>query len=293
MSEASVTKEIVERLAELGDLPHIPDALIRLEKLLSDDSNADIDEIVNLIAMDSRLTAGIIFMANTAKYSLGTQINDLFEAVIRIGLQDVRMLAYAISYQQSFKRKPPFSEERFMQQAMLSALIGQNLAEVCHLNEGEAFLAGLLRDIGVYLLALESRDKYQEVLTKVDFNILKLPVHENKAFGTYHALMSARLLQLWNFSQEVIMGVAYHHIPDKVKGGFSSYAYLTYLTEIGAFKLGVDNGIGEIPPEYWPKVEEKMNVALEKLKVTPEHFQSVLEKSFAEFNHLSPIDSDN
>lgn len=293
MSEASVTKEIVERLAELGDLPHIPDALIKLEKLLSDDSNADIDEIVNLIAMDSRLTAGIIFMANTAKYSLGTQINDLFEAVIRIGLQDVRMLAYAISYQQSFKRKPPFSEERFMQHAMLSALIGQNLAEVCNLNEGEAFLCGLLRDIGVYLLALESRDKYQEVLTKVDFNILKLPVNENKAFGTYHALMSARLLQLWNFSQEVIMGVAYHHIPDKVKGDFSRYAYLTYLTEIGAFKMGVDNGIGEIPPEYWPKVNEKVNAALEKINVSPEHFEAVLEKSLAEFNHLSPASSDD
>lgn len=287
MSEASVTKEIVERLAELGDLPHVPDALIKLEKLLADDSQAEITDIVNLIAMDSRLTAGIIFMANSAKYSLGSKVTDLFEAVIRIGLHDVRMLAYAISYQQTFNRKPPFSEERFMQQAMLSALIGHNIASACGLRVGEGFLCGLLRDIGIYLLALESREKYQEVLTKVDFNILKLAVMENKHFGTYHALMSARLLQLWNFSQEVIMGVAYHHIPDKMKGEFKGYAYLTYLSEVGAFKLGLDNGIGEVPPDKWPVVDQKINEALAELKIAQGEFEEILEKSMTEYTHLT------
>ncbi|MBN2646238.1 MAG: HDOD domain-containing protein [Thiotrichales bacterium] len=287
MSEASVSKEIVDRLAQLGDLPHVPEALLKLEQLLSEDSQAEIGDIVNLIAMDSRLTAGIIFMANTVKYSLGAKVTELFEAVIRIGLHDVRMLAYAISYQHSFKRKPPFSEERFMQQSMLCALIANHLAQAANLKSGEAFLAGLLKDIGIYLLALESREKYLEVLEKIDFNILKLPLVENQYFGTYHALMSARLLQLWNFSQEVIMGVAYHHIPEKLSGPSQVYAFVTFLSELGAFKLGFDNGIGEIPPEHWPMLQAKTEQALQALGLESEAYARILQNALAEFEHLN------
>lgn len=287
-SKSQVSKDIVERLAELGDLPRMPQALMQLEKMLAADSDHDVNEIVKTITLDARLTAGIVFMANTAKYSLGDQITDLSDAVIRIGLDDVRLLAHTISYQETFKRKPPFSIDLFMKHGVMSAFVAQTLADRFDLKGSEAFLCGLMRDLGVYLLALESREKYQEVLKNIDYDMTTLPVYENKAFGTYHALMSARLLQLWKFPNEVVMGVAYHHIPDKARPEFQPYAYMTYLAEMGVFRLGHDNGIGEIPPAYWNLPESKFTKALAFFELDMNGFDTLIQEANEDYEKAYP-----
>lgn len=288
VSTAQVSKEIVERLAELGDLPRMPQALMQLEKMLASDDNHDVNEIVKVITLDARLTAGIIFIANTAKYFLGEPVNDLNEAVIRIGLDDIRLLAHTISYKETFHRKPPFSVDLFMKHGVMSAFIAQHLAPKLGVNASEAFLCGLMRDLGVYLLALEDREKYQDVLKDMDYDITTLPFHENKAYGTYHALMSARLLQLWKFSNEVVMGVAYHHIPDKARPEFQKFAYLTYLSEMGVFRLGHDNGIGDVPDVFWTLKDSRFTKALEFFGLSLESFDEEIHKAFEEYERVYP-----
>lgn len=287
-STSQISKEMVEHLAELGDLPRMPQALMQLEKMLADDSNHDVADIVKIITLDARLTAGIIFMSNTAKYSLGEPVTDLNEAVIRIGLDDVRLLAHTISYKETFHRKPPFSIDLFMKHGVMSAFVAQKLSAEMKLDSSNAFLAGLMRDLGVYLLSLESRDKYQEVLKLIDYDITALPVMENKTYGTYHALMSARLLQLWKFPSEVVMGVAYHHVPDKAREEFQPYAYLTYLAEMGVFRLGHDNGIGEVPQGYWELDESKFKGALKFFDMSLEEFDEQLKLAEEDYEKAYP-----
>lgn len=291
MSNTSqVSKEIVERLAELGDLPRMPQALMQLEKMLANDSDHDVKDIVKVITLDARLTAGIIFMANTAKYSLGDTINDLGEAVVRIGLDDIRLLAHTISYRETFKRKPPFSVDLFMKHGVMAAFIAQALAPKFDLNPSDGFLCGLMRDLGIYLLALESREKYQQVLKSIDYDMTSLALHENKAYGTYHALMSARLLQLWKFPNQVVMGVAYHHVPDKAREEFQPYAYLTYLAEMGVFRLGHDNGIGDIPEFYWEHPESKFTKALAFFKISLKEFDEDIAEALELYNNAYPVE---
>ena len=154
----NVSKGIIDRLKALDDLPHFPDALVKLERAVSSDESLELQDIVQLIAQDPRLAAGLIGVVNTAKYTTGVPISDLSEAIVRVGINDVRVMAHAINYKSSFKSKPPFSEKHFMKHAMLSAFIAQALAKSLHVNKGEAFLCGLMRDIGVYLLAVEDRE---------------------------------------------------------------------------------------------------------------------------------------
>ena len=289
-SKSQVSKEIVERLAEIGDLPRMPQALMKLEKMLAAEEGYDVEEIVKAITLDARLTAGIIFMANTVKYSFGDEVTDLSEAVIRIGLDDIRLLAHTIAYKETFKRKPPFSVSLFMKHSVISAFLAQKLAAEFGLNSSSAFLCGLMRDLGVYLLATESREKYQQVLEKIDYDITVLPVFENKTYGTYHALMSARLLQLWKFPSEVVMGVAYHHIPDKVPSEFQPYANLTFLAEMGVFSLGIDNGIGEVPESYWQNESSRFQQSLAFFKVSTERFAQIAQQAFEEYETTYPTE---
>lgn len=278
MSEAAkpnVSKGILDRLKALDDLPHFPDALVKLEQAIASDT-AEIGSIVQLIAQDPRLAAGLIGVVNTAKYTTGMPISDLSAAIVRIGIKDVRVMAHAINYKSSFKSKPPFSEKHFMKHAMLSAVVAQALAKSLHVNAGEAFLCGLMRDIGIYLLAVESREKYLEVIKLAGYDIAKLSMAENKVFGTYHALMSARLLQQWKFPKEIIMGVAFHHTPDKADANYQAFAYLTFLAEQGVFRLGYENGIADLNDIDREEPSEQLLNALEYFGLSLESYDELL-----------------
>lgn len=282
----NVSKGIIDRLQALDDLPHFPDALVKLERAVSSGEPLKIQDIVQLIAQDPRLAAGLIDVVNTAKYTTGVPISDLSEAIVRVGINDVRVMAHAINYKSSFKSKPPFSEKHFMKNAVLSAFIGQALAKSLHVNKGEAFLCGLMRDIGVYLLAVEDREKYLEVIKLADYDVSKLSASENKIFGTHHALMSARLLQQWKFPKEIIMGVAFHHTPEKAEEAYKAHAYLTYLSEQAVFRLGFDNGIADITEEEREVPSEELLKALEYFGLAIEVYDELIQAAYEDAENM-------
>lgn len=281
-AKPNVSRAIIERLKALDDLPHFPDALVKLERAISSDEALELKDIVQLIAQDPRLAAGLIGVVNTAKYSTGVPIADLSEAIVRVGIKDVRVMAHAINYKSSFKSKPPFSEKHFMKHAMLSAFVAQKLAKNLHIDTGEAFLSGLMRDIGIYLLAIEDREKYLEVIRLADYQIDKLPQAENKVFGTYHALMSARLLQQWKFPKGVVMGVAFHHTPSKAEPAFQANAYLTFLSEQGVFRAGYENGIADLTDEEREAPSEALLNALEYFGLAIESYDELIHEAIDE-----------
>lgn len=269
----NVSRVILERLKVLDDLPRFPNALMKLEQMLSSDKELHLEDVAALVAQDPRLTAGIIGAVNSARYSPGYHITNIEEAVQRLGTQDVRMMAHAINYQSAVKTKPPFSEKDFMRHAMLSAFIAQALAKAVHFDQGEAFLCGLMHDIGAYLLAIESRDKYKQVMLDSLGEAAFLVPAEQSVFGTNHAVLGGRLLQQWRFPKEVVMGVAMHHAPHSAPEEFQNYAYLTYLAEQGAFVGGLTNGIvthkGEVPADI-------LLNGLEYFGITLEHYNELV-----------------
>lgn len=276
--QGSASKEIFQRLHDLDALPHFPDTLFKLERRIEDDV-IEVDDAISLIAKDPRMVTGLIEMANSARYFQGSKINNLHDAVLRIGLNQVRLLAHAINYQATIKRKPPFSDKHFLKHAFMAANLAQNLAKRVQLSPGEAFLAGLMRDIGIYLLATEDRDKYVKVIELADYNIHKLPLAENQLFQTYHSLMSARLLQQWRFPNEIIMGVAFHHNPQKADKSFQAYAYLTFLAEYGVFRMGFENGVADITDAERETPSKALLQALAFFNLDLQEFDQILEQS--------------
>lgn len=286
IAQPLVGKAILERLKDLDDLPHFPDALVKLEYALTHDTELKIQDVVHLIALDPRLAAGLIGMVNTAKYSMGTQISDLSEAIVRIGIKDVRVMAHAVNYKTSFKSKPPFSEAHFLKHAMLSAFMAQALANALHLNAGEAFLAGLMHDIGIYLMAVENRPAYLEVIKQADFDVAKLLAAETEFFGVQHPILSARLLQQWKFPKAIIVGVAFHHAPHKAPDEFKAYAYLTFLAEQAVFRLGFDNGVVDLSPEDRANPTQSLLAALAYVGLSLEQYDQLIEHAQTEAQAL-------
>lgn len=282
----NVSVEILERLKSLGSLPHFPETLLKLDRMIDNDDDVSVEQIVDLVAQDARLVAGLIKLANSAKYSMGQEINDLNEAVIRIGYKELANLAYAIHYQGVIQRKPPFSDVHYLKHSLMSAFLAEKLAQRLSVDAGAAFLAALMRDIGIYMLAMDDRDKYMEVIKLTGYNINKLAAAENHVYGTYHALMSARLLQDWKFPNAVIMGVAFHHTPEKASDVFKPIAHLTFMAEQGVFRLGFDNGVADIPDEEREEPSQALMDSLAFFNLPLADYDEIIHQAAEEMDNM-------
>lgn len=104
-----------------------------------------------------------------------------------------------------------FNTEALWQHSVGTAVAAANLAKRSQLSEAQAFTAGLLHDLGKLVLASMERGVYAELILSSAAAGNRLVEGEKVSFGFDHADLGARLLEQWNFPEEVVQAVRHHH----------------------------------------------------------------------------------
>ncbi len=151
-------------ILEAASLPTLP--YVSHEILLQVNSEeADIASLAHTLGREPSLAARIVSTANSAFYTGQGSISGLDEAVMRLGLNRLRVLATSILLRNQFdaSRCPGFQPARYWQHAIATAGASGRLAQAAALDPAPAQLAGLLHSIGVLLLAHSFPRELKEV----------------------------------------------------------------------------------------------------------------------------------
>jgi HD-like signal output (HDOD) protein len=175
-----------------------------------------------VIKTDPAVSAEILKAANSVHFARGgVRISSVKDAIVRIGFMESRKLALSLSV---FKLKQHsnfttgFNHIEFWFHSLAVAIIAERLARNSQLvNPEEAFIGGLLHDIGLLLL--------NEFFNPLFLEILDQSINENKQFLvceaaklciTHNHLMR-NLFTEWNFPQTLIAAVPFFSRPDIFK----------------------------------------------------------------------------
>lgn len=272
------TKQLVDALAEVKRLPHMPEALLRLNTLLSDPAGVHVDRVAEVIMQDLRLTTGLLKAVNASKYQMGREVTTLPEAIARLGVNDLRVLALAINYSEAFKPDPMLDRDVFLQHGLLAAHIGSGLAKHSGLkmNPYYGFMIGLMHEIGQYMLLQSELVDYKSVLEASNHKVSALVTLENKMLGFSHANIGARLLKTWGFPKDVYMGVLGHHSPHLLEAEFQRPAYVGFLAEVGALSVKGQNGLVRSDND---KLSATTLRVLVRFNLSQEAFLAIIEKA--------------
>lgn len=245
VSKYKVTSaDVIDALAEVKRLPTFSKILTEFDRLVGQPAGTHVDEVAGLLKSDPRMMAGVIKTANSAKYApSGKRVTEVAKAVYLLGVKDVRIMIVALSFLDMCQSKVSLNETDFLKHSMVSAFIAQSLAPYFKVNEYDAFLMGLLHDIGVFLLATYSTEGIKEVEKASLGRATHLVSAERSIFGLSHSSVGARIIQNWELPQSIVMGVLGHNSPERIERVFQNNAYLTLLSEAGAFYLGLSNGL--------------------------------------------------
>ncbi|MGE4528304.1 MAG: HDOD domain-containing protein [Rhodospirillaceae bacterium] len=202
--------------ASLHNLPSPPDLYIRLTAEMRREASS-MRTIAEMIAADVAMTAEVLRITNSAYFSLGSPVHDVFQAVRLLGLETVRALVLSVGIFRQFDTSPEMSEliRSLDEYGLAIGGMARRFAREEGLPEGlrdQAFCAGMLSVIGTLVFLDAEPAKARAVLARAEQGG-DLGTLEKEAFGASQADLGGYLLGLWGFNDAIIEAVLYQNRP--------------------------------------------------------------------------------
>lgn len=202
----------------LGCLPTPPKVYQQLTVAIGSDMS-DLTEISQIVEQDPAIVAQIMKQVNSAFFGFSREVSDLSEAISILGVRNLRSLALSTQLSNQFAGDEGWDQFSFAQvnhRALLVARLAQSLCRRAGANkvvQDQAFLAGLLHDLGLLMMASHDPAQYKKLLAYAVKKQKPIYLVEKAAFGFFHGEVAAALLALWNLAPQVVEAVMLHHVP--------------------------------------------------------------------------------
>ncbi|MGW8257267.1 MAG: HDOD domain-containing protein [Thermoguttaceae bacterium] len=202
--------QIVLQIDEISTLPHIA---MRIMEVLTTANTAATD-IRQVMEADPALSARVLRCVNSSAYGLRSKITNLQQAIVYLGLKQIRNLAMAASVSEMFKKASnigPYRRLNLWKHLVSVGICARSIAmRLGFLNFEDMFLAGLLHDIGV-VLEDQHLHQYFELMVR-NLDVFKtLSENEQEALGFDHTQLGAAVATKWKFPQEICDPIRHHH----------------------------------------------------------------------------------
>lgn len=205
-----------------------------------DRADATIAEVVAVLAQDVGLSAKVLQMVNTSLFSSGSRVTTLEAAAEQLGIATLKSTVQAIEALAAATRSPTDLEISSHRDGYVAA----HLARALLSSKGdEAFIAGLLHDVGRVLIASALPEEHGRILRRVTEDGLPLSVAEMEAIGSTHAELGACLIDMWGLPFDTAEAVAQHH-DAPTRTGALDLAGATYIAATLAAELNDESARG-------------------------------------------------
>lgn len=198
------------------NLPSEPALLVQLLELCYDD-NANFDMFATAIRKDLSLSAKIIQVANSPAYRQWNKISDIRRMLIVLGMSNIRSIVTTCAIQQFFSKFTK-SFDKQVQFVWLRSLVCANLSEriaklIGYDKPGEAFLAGLLHQVGILLLLINNEREYLPLLKRYYQETDDFCELERQELRVDHCELGAALTANWGFDSFIADAIQFQHEP--------------------------------------------------------------------------------
>ncbi|MGQ0658925.1 MAG: protein kinase domain-containing protein [Chromatiales bacterium] len=157
---------VLHRIQRKGDFPAISRTLIEFNRLTAADSHAQADKLANAILRDDAMTKGLLKLANSAFFGIFSgEVRDVADAIRVLGPDQVCTACNVLACLGHFNAKTASQE---LQDALIGSLVAgvmtRFLAARCGIKDvEEAFICGMLHDLGRTLTLYYFREDYRDI----------------------------------------------------------------------------------------------------------------------------------
>ena len=267
--------DLRRRIEQVGELPTLPHVVQKLASMIGR-PNVSAEEIGALIEKDQVLSAKVLRLANSPFYGFPSRIASVAHAVVVLGLSVVKGLTLCASALDMMKNAGMNELWRHSLGVAITAHILGTQAEIK--NPEEAFVAGLLHDIGKVVLYVKWPDVGQQITTATRKNSRSLMESEQELFDVTHADVGGWLATAWHLPTSLREPILHHHTPSAAQDATLQTA-IVHVADVLVKGLACGNpGDDLVPPlsrQAWDLVGLDAQKLAQCLAQATEEFQTI------------------
>jgi HD-like signal output (HDOD) protein len=207
-------------VASVTEVSSLPAVALRIMQVAGD-PQAGAADLKAVIEADPSLCVRVLRCLNSASFGLRNEVHDLNQAVAYLGLRQIRDLAITATISDLFRRGEPVHTyqrpelwRHLVAVAICSRMIGVRTRMA---GFEEAFLAGLIHDLGIILFDQYRHDDFRRVITCLNSS-RTLPEFERRTVGWDHTHLGELVASQWNLPEAPLAAIRYHHEPGLYDG---------------------------------------------------------------------------
>lgn len=271
---------------EIKDIPAMPIVATQVMQLVGD-PNSSAKDITKVISADQALAIKVLQIANSPFFGCPKKISTITEAIVLMGMNALKSLVIATATKNLYKTTG------LMENLMWDHSIGVSIASSLIARKTrscppeDAFIGGLLHDVGKTVINILKRDQYREVIKSIYNEDGYFAEKEQEILGYTHCDVGVAAIKKWQFSSQFEMVQRYHHAFHKEDERSDEDPGL--LTTIIMANLICNNlGIGRrAPSEFYPLEDsypmEYFNMSLEDVEKLREQVEQSFDQEKAIF----------
>lgn len=278
------TELVLKRVTTLSPMPKILNEVLDLLK----DVNTSPQALAKAISKDQNIVIKILTIANSPFYGFAKRISSIDYAVMLLGFNEIRNIIMAMSVMEAMKNKSDqfMDQKNFWMHSYITGTIAKKLATDMGYKQqsGEAFVAGLLHDMGISVIHRYFHSDFASILENVK-NGMRCLDAENLLLGMDHQNICYTLLKNWNIPDSLCQSVKFHHSPMANEGTKEISAlvhfadYTTQRLKVGEFSwdddLELDAGAMKVlnfnsleeAHNFIDSFREQLNTQIESLRL--------------------------
>ena len=185
----------------LNNLPVLPATAAKV-LTLAETKDFSFKTLEETVMVDPSLTSKILRIANSAQFARQNAVTELRTAITLLGLNTIKNLVILLTGSGLFhKTRNSSFYSFFWKHSLLSAFLSRDLALRVGRKEkaDQAFVAGLLHNIGQVAFYLSDPVRYDALLLASLEEGRRISLLEDESFGTDHKHVGYQVLVGWNF----------------------------------------------------------------------------------------------
>lgn len=208
--------EMLKKLEKITDLPTLPAIAMEVNRMLQDE-DVTIDSLCDTIEKDQSIVGKLLKLSNSAFYGLRFRVRSVREAAMLVGLSSLRNVVISVSVIKAFcgtRSVEGLNIEDFWKHSISVAIIGKELASQSKIAQpDEAFLGGLLHDIGKIVMIQHFQDEFIQVWKRIKAENELFYQAEDACQIAGHALIGGIIAQKWRMPENLVHVIRYHNKP--------------------------------------------------------------------------------
>ena len=207
---------LVSRLIHTIDT--VPPMPLVVESMLNvaNDPGSSAADLASIISEDTGLTAKVLGLVNSSFYGFARQVTTVTESVILLGFETIVNLVIGMSVAKTMEagESHVLDRQRFWQHSLGAAASARILSNmVDYPNPEEAFIAGMMHDVGKLFFDEYLPDEYATVVSCLHAGERRELLAERDILGADHTVAGGMLFRKWRLPRLYQMAARHHHAP--------------------------------------------------------------------------------